>query len=238
MDLEAKGKTAHKKYELLARNRKKPVSRYRKEGKIDTRNIYRLGMNKTDVFMKDGKVDEFDGCAYILIDNSGSMMGAKRYAACCAAAVQEEAFKGLFPFKIVAFDETSRIVHEVVKDWNEQRQQNCCWNFSQHGRYGSGNADEHDIRIATMELLKRSERKKLLIVLSDGAPDDCEDTKRAIQEARKKGISVFGIYFEEGEMDERYAKFFVDMYEKDYVLCEVDQIEAHLSRLMERFFRS
>ena len=238
VDLEAKGRTAHRKYELFARNRKKPVSRFRKDGKIDARNLYRLGMNKTDVFMKDGKVKGFDGCAYILIDNSGSMHGEKRLAACKAAAVQEEAFRGLFPFKIVAFDETSKIIHEVVKDWNEQQMYNCCWNFSCHGRYGSGNADEHDIRIATKELLSRSEHKKLLIVLSDGAPDDCEDTKRAIQEARKKGITVFGIYFEEGEIDEHYSRFFVEMYEKDYVLCETSEIESNLSKLMERFFKS
>ena len=237
-ELDAKGKTLHRKYELLARNRKKPVSRYRKEGKIDPRNLYRLGMNKTDVFMKDGKVNEFDGCAYLLIDNSGSMAGAKRMAACRAAAVQEEAFKGLFPFKIVAFDEQREIIHEVVKDWEERQVLNTCWNFALHGRQGSGNCDEHDIRIATKELLKRSDRKKLLIVLSDGMPDDMADTKKAIAEARKKGVAVFGIYFEQGKLTENSGAFFKEMYEKDYVICPTGEIEEHLSRLMEKFFRS
>lgn len=58
------------------------------------------------------------------------------------------------------------------------------------------------IRHATADLAKRTSRKRLLIVLTDGKPNDLdhyegrygvEDTRRAVLEARQAGLAVFGI---------------------------------------------
>jgi nitric oxide reductase NorD protein len=58
------------------------------------------------------------------------------------------------------------------------------------------------IRHASAGLAKRSSRKRLLIVLSDGKPNDLdhyegrygvEDTRRAVIEARQAGLAVFGV---------------------------------------------
>ena len=91
--------------------------------------------------------------------------------------------------------------------------------------------------VAQKELLARPEEKKLLIVLSDGAPASVEDTKKAIQSTRKKGINVFGIYFEEGQIGSD-AKEFQYMYEKDYVCCELAEVDNELTKLMIKFSRS
>ena len=106
-----------------------------------------------------------------------------------------------------------------------------------HGRNGCGNCDNYDIAIAAKELLARPERKKLLFVLSDGAPADPEATRKAIAAARKKGITVFGIYFEQGEIGPQ-ANTFKKMYEKDYVCVPADQIDDTLTKLMIKFSRS
>jgi nitric oxide reductase activation protein len=76
-----------------------------------------------------------------------------------------------------------------------------------------------------------------LIVLSDGAPADSEATRKAIADARKKGITVFGIYFEEGAIGSQ-ANTFKKMYEKDYVCVPADQIDDTLTKLMIKFSRS
>ena len=58
------------------------------------------------------------------------------------------------------------------------------------------------VRHATAELAKQPNRKKLLLVLTDGKPNDIdhyegrfaiEDTRRAVIEARRSGLGVFGV---------------------------------------------
>lgn len=58
------------------------------------------------------------------------------------------------------------------------------------------------LRHATARLVERPNRNRLLILLSDGAPNDVdhyegrygiEGTRVAIQEARRQGIALFGI---------------------------------------------
>ncbi len=58
------------------------------------------------------------------------------------------------------------------------------------------------LRHATAKLAERPNRKHLLLVLTDGKPNDVdhyegrfalEDTRRAVSEARRRGIHVFGV---------------------------------------------
>lgn len=213
-----------------------PSVRNMRSGMIDARKLTRLAKNDIRVFQRKGTGKPADIAVYILIDNSGSMYGAKTEAAFSAAAVQEEGFKEFAAMKITAFTTGRGVLHYTVKGWEEQHPWNACWNFLRHMNPGiqCGNEDEYDIRIATKELLARSEKKKILIVLSDGTPGDCDATKDAIADARKKGISVAGIYFEEG-MIGSCASQFIDMYQRDYVCCTVDEIDENLSAILHKF---
>ena len=58
------------------------------------------------------------------------------------------------------------------------------------------------VRHAAAELAAQPHRKKLLVVLTDGKPNDVdhyegrfavEDTRKAVQEARRLGAAVFGV---------------------------------------------
>lgn len=235
--LNARAKAFRKKNERYFKSLSTPNVTNLSSGGIDPSLIYGLTFGETNIFRKDGIDKKFDGCVYVLIDNSGSMDGNKRKEACKAAAVIEEGFKGIIPMKIVAFDYSGTVIHEVVKGWNESQKMNCCWNFACHGRNGCGNDDAKDILIAQRELLARPERKKLLIVLSDGAPADSAAVKKAVSDSRKKGVNVFGIYFEEGRIGND-AKTFQDMYQKDYVCCPLDEVDENLTKLMIKFSRS
>lgn len=235
--LNARARAFRKKNERYFKSLSTPNVTNLSSGGVDPSLIYGLTFGETNVFRKMGQDKKFDGCVYMLLDNSGSTMGAKRMEECKAAAVVEEGFKGLLPLKIVAFDYSGGVIHEVIKGWDESQKMNCCYNFAMHGRNGCGNCDNYDIDIAAKELLARPERKKLLIVLSDGAPADSEATRKAIANARKKGITVFGIYFEQGAIGAQ-ANTFKKMYEKDYVCVPADQIDDTLTKLMIKFSRS
>ena len=235
--LEGRCRTMYRKNKRYFKSLSTPNVSHLDTGSVDPSLIYGLGIGDTDIFRKIGKDKKFNGCAYILLDNSGSMSGDKRIEASKAAAVIEEGFRGLMPLKIVAFDTGGgNIIHEVIKGWNESLRHNCCWNFAVHGREGGGNEDGYDIMIATKELLARPERKKMLCVLSDGAPGDSSLVKKAVKDARKKGIEVYSIYFEEGQVG-CYADTFKEMYEKDFVCCELSEVDEHLSKLFQKFSR-
>ena len=235
--LASEGRTLYRKNRRYFKSLSTPNVSFLDSGMVDPSRIYGLSFGDTEIFRKKGMDRKFDGCIYMLIDNSGSMDGSKRVEACKAAALIEESYRGLVPIKIVAFDSTGTIVHEVVKGFDEQQNLNCCWNFCLHGRSGCGNEDQYDILIAQRELLMRPERKKLMIVLSDGAPSSASATKRAIDETRKKGIKVCGIYFEEGDVED--ADGFFDMYgHKDAIACPLSELSKNLEMIAKRFSRS
>lgn len=230
------GRTFRRWFEKFLKSKKSPAVRYRRSGKLDRGAIANLAKKDTRVFKKDSKNALRKCCVYILVDNSGSMSGAKRMLACESAGVIEEGIKYTVPTKIVAFDWYGDVIHEVIKDWDEVYTDNCCWSFALHGREGGGNDDGYDIQIATREILARPEERKILIVLSDGAPGDCDLVKRSVEKARAAGIKVCGIYFEEGDVVS-YSKPFIDMYQKDYVCCTADKIQENLTHIVETFLK-
>lgn len=205
-ELKGQANVLKRKVEKIFHNMQKPILRGRRTGQLDAAMAYKLAMNQMDCFMKKGEVSEFDGCAYFLADNSGSMRG-------------------------------NSVRHQVLKNWSEKVNSNGSYNFLTHCYANGGNKDGYSIRVAIEELLHRPERKKILIVLSDGLPsayeknDGEKDVNDAVRKARKAGISVISIFF--GDDSERSA--FVKMYEKNCIITEPEGIDAELVRLMKRF---
>ena len=235
--LQQRGKIFQRKCDRFLRSRSTPNRTRLNSGSIDASLITGLAYGDTEIFKKKGVDKKFDGAVYMLIDNSGSMSGEKRKKACAAASIIEEGFSKFMPLKIVAFDEYDLIMHEKIKDWEETSKRSMSWNFYLHGREGCGNEDGYDIQIATRELLSRPEDKKLLVVLSDGAPGNCRLVNKAVKDARKKGIKVCAIYFEEN-MDCYENPRFASMYEKDYIVCPHTEIDKNLEKIVKKFSES
>lgn len=228
----------------LFRNKRKPDIRDRKTGRMDGSRITKLAMHQIDVYKKVRQSDEFDGVAYFLLDNSGSVgngFQSKRWYAAYALAIIEEGFKNHVPLKIVAFDASGAncVQHEVIKGFSEKTNANCSYNFCVRGRGGWGNKDGYSIRVAASELLSRPEQKKILFILSDGAPTDYrggsamgkKDVHDAVAAARDAGIEVCAIYFD-FDLSQSSIDYFVDMYEKNYVATEPENVPDEISRLM------
>lgn len=213
----------------------------RTSGDIDVDRLFALAMNELDVFDADKKPDNFSGCCYILQDNSGSMgsgRNSKRMFASEATARIEYAFRDFMPLKIVAFDESGEVIHEVIKNWDDNFVHSCSYNFFHKGRSGGCNADYHDIVIATAELLERSEKEKILIVISDGLPcgsqgvSSPQDAVRmAVEEARASGIKVVGIYVDDVVRDADRAAYEA-MYGASCVFTDTDHIAEELTTVM------
>ena len=91
------------------------------------------------------------------------------------------------------------------------------------------------------ELAKRNEKHKLLIVLSDGAPEACSgysgpraiaDTEGAIVDAKRK-MNVIGI-----SMQTRDADIIASMYGNDFIECKtMAELSETLGELLKDVVR-
>lgn len=240
--IEEQGRTLRDKVKRIFRPRKTGAYKNKTKGRVSPEKLFALAINEGNCFEVKKKPKKFSGCCYVAQDNSGSMgsgRNSKRMFASEATARIEYAFKDFMPLKIVAFDEGGKIVHEVIKNWNDNFHYSCSYNFFHKGRSGCCNADYHDITIATEELLARPEREKILIVISDGLPcgtKGCkgspnEAVREAVEYARSRGIKVVGIYIDDVVKDAD-RKAYEYMYGTSCVFTDTDHVGDELAKVM------
>lgn len=94
------------------------------------------------------------------------------------------------------------------------------------------------IRYAVARLEKRPERRRLLLILTDGKPNDIdhyegrygiEDTRKAVREARAKGLVVFGV-----TIDRKAQDYFPYLFGRGHFAI-VGRL-AHLSAALPRIY--
>ena len=212
-------------------------------GNVNTSQLYKLATGQPNFYQQKGQPYIPDARVFILVDNSGSMRGEKFNEALLATSVMEHGFNGVVPLKIVSFGTNDyHVSHKIVKDWNEtSRTINYSETYRLNNYANGGNKDGYSIRMATAELESFSEGKKLLIVLSDGAPTDYKtnafgyaDTHNAVACARKKGISVISVFFG-GESYIKEAKSTYEaLYEKDFIGVSPNKIQDELQKILKR----
>lgn len=240
-EIKKQGKFVNKQLKKVFLNKKTYNSTNRRSGQVDFSGLWKLGVEDYNVFKKTGNPNLSDYAVNVLVDASGSMLGAgdnkgnsKLQLAYESTAMIEEALRGLVSTRITYFTEMgSTVVHSTVRDFDQVSKDTLSWKRIP-ALHNSGNRDGYSIAIATQELLKRKEKKKILIVLSDGAPWDQGEVTSAVREARKKGIVVIGIAFgSEAEM-KRNQKVYQKMYQKGILMVQPDRIYRELTRVIEK----
>ncbi len=99
------------------------------------------------------------------------------------------------------------------------------------------------VRHAAVELGKRPHRHRLLLVLTDGKPNDVdhyegrygiEDTRRAVQEARRQGLAVFGI-----TVDGKAQDYFPALFGRGSfaIVDHVDKLSLALPRIYRQLIQ-
>lgn len=250
-DIALAGKNLRRQLEVILMDKKGLNSRNRRRGVLDTTAIWRVGVKEYDVFMKKYKPDQTSTVVSVLMDNSGSMSeivnnGKNKISyAIEACAILEEGLKGLVPFRIQAFDDAPSygVRHKVISDFGDVEDKTNR-SYSSLLPLGGANADSISIRVATKELLKRPENRKILLVLSDGLPssyynerDAITSVQKAVRDARREGIIVIAICFGSedhlNETREQYRK----MYQKGIIMTKPQNIPIQLVKVLEREIR-
>lgn len=246
-DIQLEAMTLRKELTRLFKARKTTVYG-RQRGLLDVKALWRVGMGAKDVFYQPGRKDAQSCAFYLLIDNSGSMAShcspnvSKSFAARRAAAIIEEALKGIVPVKISLFmDSYDHTRHISLKGFDSKSKTNACYASLSVVQPDDGNADSIHIRVATKELLKRPERKKILFVLSDGMPSayGCRESaegevKKAVDDARHKNVTVIPIMFGSEDFRRDSLAMYQRMYTKDILACDPNDISRQLPSLFRK----
>ncbi len=184
-------------------------------GLLRPERLWKIGRTKEyQVFDKETKKQNEDFVVELLIDASGSQQKRQNYVALQSFVVSNALSKVGIPHRAMSFctfwDYT--ILHRF-RDYEETSVAD--WNLFEF-RGSSNNRDGLAIRMATESLMKREEPNKVLIVLSDGRPNDqnvnrpnapdaplytgdyaVKDTAIEVRRARSLGIAVLGVFMGE-----------------------------------------
>lgn len=204
---------------IFERTRKR--KRYKAYGKIIcVDDAYRLdGLMFAN---KKAPVDLPDMAISVLVDHSGSMRGERIYASMKAAMLLHDFATGIgIPVSVAGHRCPSgrHVEYIVYTDFDQ---------FSDNDRYrlakmraGGCNRDGAAIEISAKRLEERPEKLKLLIVISDGQPNDdgyggeaaVEDIKSIISKYRRKGVEIIGaaIGDDKEEISAIYGDGFLDI---------------------------
>jgi hypothetical protein len=160
------------------------VQKEKYHGRIDKGSIIRLALPPIDggeynkrIFYDQRKHTMKDTAIFVLTDWSGSMMGDKMQYAADASQRLVHTFERVLnvPVALAAFtDGNSDCDIGYIKPFNTRGMpaKEIATRFAKFYHHTSGNNDSDAVHWAWQQLLKRKESRKILIVLSDGAPTD------------------------------------------------------------------
>ena len=186
-------------------------------GVLRPERLWKIGRTREyRVFDKETKKQNEEFVVELLIDASGSQQKRQNYVALQSFVVSRALSRAGIPHRAMSFctfwDHT--ILHRF-RDYEDKEEAD--WNLFEF-RGSSNNRDGLAIRMAAESLLKREEPNKVLIVLSDGRPNDqnvnrpnapneplytgdyaVKDTAMEVRRARSYGIAVLGVFMGEEE---------------------------------------
>lgn len=172
--------------QILKRSR---PSRY---GKMSGRDLFRLATNNPKIFKKHEEVQSIDTAVHLLLDVSGSMRSRLKLAtlACFSVASALSSVAGInvgvtaFPAIEEHIDYIS--VCPLVRHGERVTNQ---FNISSHGTTPLTEA----LWWVTKKLLPLPEKRKLILLITDGEPDSETTVKASIREIERMGIEILGI---------------------------------------------
>ena len=162
-----------------------------RQGKLETGKLYRLSTGSPRVFQKRASVHKLDTAVHILLDSSGSMHGESiklAVQACYAVGKALEHLSGIslgitsFP----AYRDGKIGVFPLVKHGQKMTDR---MQMQAHG--GAPLAEALWWVMRQMLILR--ETRKVVLILTDGVPDDVTQCLQALEALRKTGVEVYGI---------------------------------------------
>jgi cobaltochelatase CobT len=241
------GKTAAIKNKLamaLAAKLARDWNAGQEAGRLDTRRLVAAAGGATNVFKVRGDAPEIDTAVEMLIDLSGSMGGTKALLAQQVATILADCMeRSGVKVEVTGFNNMTRSVDGsdlphgggysrlepldfyVFKAFDEKLR-DAARAMAKISDFAHGNNTDPDAIVqAWFRLRKRQERRKVMLVLSDGAPACSTErdsahlyrhTKLAVERVERDGIACVGI----GILDHNVERF----YPRNAVVRSLDDL--------------
>jgi len=217
-----------------------------KKGKLDQSKLSRICFKapgfSDKIFKTKIENKTLDVAITVLIDMSGSMGGTKAYNALASALLLNEVCSTLtVPIEILGFTDGRDLKSEVspmmfiYKSFSNLKvsTEDLTKYFATSSNFMAGNPDGENILWAYDRLLKRKEKKRILIVMSDGSPAASKSsfglekfTLKVIKEIEAaKKVSIYGLGL--------CSKSVCDYYKANSVINDPNEIPSKLISLIE-----
>ena len=216
----------------------------KKRGSLHNSSLYRLTIDRPGhgydgrVFKKRIVSDTLNTALAIMVDISGSMGGNKVVNAANAAAHLSDTIGNTLhiPCEIVGFTENacrnSMFIYRSF-DCRHVRAADLLLRIGNSCHHMEQNADGDSVIWKHNRIIQRKEKRKILIVLSDGSPasskaGDCMSyTKQIVKEIELKSpVEILGV----GIQDDNVKR----IYKEHYVISDSSQIEPALLNILKR----
>lgn len=172
--------------ELLTRRRSS------KQGRIDWSGLYKLAINRQDIFYQRSESKGVNTAFHILLDSSGSMGSRIKLAtAACYSVAKALALNGI-NIGVTAFpaltdgDKSTPAVLPLIHHGEKVHSK------IQVQARGTTPMTE-SLWWVLQQMSELREQRKILLIVSDGEPDDVSGTLEAIKKGRKYGIEFYGL---------------------------------------------
>jgi len=199
---------------LLSRSQIRKVGGQR-TGKLSSKNLYKFKQSSA-LFTQKEETLSFNTAVSLLIDYSGSMGGNKILVAGAAAVMLSSVLTPLgVNVEVAYFTEADAVggpLHGIVQPFGSRPNKEEIVRRMSHGSVVTmQNADGESVDLAASRLYAQKNKRKVLVVLSDGAP--CADNHGDLQTHLKnvvseweKRIEVYGIGIEDGSVRNYYSQ--------------------------------
>lgn len=228
-----------------------------KKGKLHRANMYRATMEDCPgfnerIFKRKVDSDTLDTCVQVIVDTSGSMSGEKYVHAAVSAKLLNDAIGNVLgiPLEIVGFtdrygggtfkgsDGFAAPIMFIHRDFDTVRlpDDELTRRMGIARNWMSGNPDGDAVAWCYDRIKRRKEKRKVMIVLSDGSPacgkpgDIDWYTKEVVKRIKsEKRVDIVGI----GIMDHNVTRY----YPEHYVIKGAHELEGALLSLIDKKVR-